>query len=185
MKKRISNKNLSLTIFIITMCCIIIGYAALSNRNLIMNGNASITGVTSESDFNVIFTGDIETTKTDNYISISTPTPSNRNASFSVSNMRGFGDEVTIKYKIKNMSEYHTANFNVSLTNTNSTYFSVTKALKASNNALQETNSLDPQEETYLFITGRIIEIPTASAQSTTVTVTITAQSTPYEGGAA
>ena len=132
-------RNFKILLFLlISILCISIGYAAISNISLSINGTAHATV---DNDMRVKFSsasGDITTSSTclsdsgtiTNCATISASVTSDRVASFTVSGLKGYGDVAIVRYKILNESPNLSALLNISATtNTNSQYFTITTDL--------------------------------------------------------
>ncbi|MBQ6282845.1 MAG: hypothetical protein IJK66_04875 [Bacilli bacterium] len=174
-------RNFKILLFLlISILCISIGYAAISNISLSINGTAHATV---DNDMRVKFSsasGDITTSSTclsdsgtiTNCATISASVTSDRVASFTVSGLKGYGDVAIVRYKILNESPNLSALLNISATtNTNSQYFTITTDLS---NAASQTVAAGGY--TILTVKAKVNKVLyTAASQSTTVTVTINA----------
>ena len=133
MKKRVGILGILIAILILG-----IGYAAISDIVLKVNGTGSITAT--DANFDVKFTG-TPTTSGDG--TISATIESDLQARLTVTGLTKKDDEATAVYTILNNSPELTANLVASLEeNTNSTYFDVTYTLGASSIAAGNTTTL-------------------------------------------
>ncbi len=177
--KRVRNFKI-LLFLLISILCISIGYAAISNITLSINGSAHATV---DNDLRVKFSSlaaDIDTSSTclsdsgttTSCATINASVTGDRVASFTVSGLKGYGDVAIVRYKILNESPSLSALLNISATtNTNSEYFTITTDLS---NAASQTVAAGGY--TILTVKAKVNKVLyTSASQSTTVTVTVNA----------
>ena len=171
-------RNFKILLFLlVSIFCISIGYAAISNITLTINGSAHAEV---DNDLRVKFSSlanDIETSSTclsdsgttTSCATISASVTSDKVASFTISGLKGYGDVAIVRYKILNESSNSSALLNITATtNTNSEYFTITTDLS---NAASQTISAGSY--TILTVKAKVNKVLyTSSSQSTTVTVT-------------
>ena len=151
-----------------------VGYAAIANKNLIVNGSATVT----PDDSNFVVKFDQQTAFTTNTTgapagaTVTTTWTSDTQVGFTVGGLNKQGDVVVITYPILNESPTLGATLaNPVISFDNSTYFSVTATLS--------TNTLAASTGTAnLVVTITVLKTPVTDDETTTGTVTVTATPT-------
>lgn len=150
-----------------------IGYAAVSNITLNINGSASATA---DSDFDVVFTeeeGDIVINKAGaNNATVTASVKENdkTKADISVSGLTTKGEKVEVTYTIANNSADLSASLTATTSNTNTEYFAVTSSINTTPVVVAKDNS------TTVVVTVELIKTPIDADQSATIGVELTAQ---------
>lgn len=163
MKK--TNRIILLSIIVIILL-LGVGYAAIQNITLNINGTA--TADPSQSNFKVKFSGTPTVSETDK---VTASITNDTNATMNVSGLTAKGDTVTATYTIQNASADLATNLSVTTTNSNTEYFTIEKKL--------DKTSLVSGEATNLTVTVKLIKTPISKQESSTIGVQITA--TPVE----
>ena len=162
---------------ILVVILLAIGYAAISNQTLTINGTA--TAVASDSNFNVIFsavgTPDViagTTTTATATGTIDTTDSTGRTATITIDGFTKIGDAITVPYTISNESvdDVGAKITSIQIQNSNEDYFNVVVSPRESEDVI---SSGDSRVED---ITVACIQTPIASDQSATITVTFTAE---------
>lgn len=154
-----------------------VGYAAITNIGLQINGTASATA--HEENFKVKFDDDTEIATDKTNVSANSTsvvvTPGitdDHNATLTVSGLTTTGDTVTATYTVKNISEELSATIAAgAVQNSNTEYFDVTSVV---NNPA----TIAPNGSTTVTVTVELIKTPIAD-QTATLTIPFTA--TPVE----
>lgn len=165
MKKR--NKQYRIVLFIlIFIITLAIGYAAITDVNLLIGGNSTL--FVSQSNFNVKFLKETNVSPTlspSEYGNVDV-----ENDTTAILNIKGNlrkKDTVVATYKIKNNSNGIGARISLQLTNTNSEYFKVIERI--------EDKELLAGDTTYVSITVEMIKNPFEENQQTTITAKLIA----------
>ena len=160
-------KKLSLFIFtLIAFIVLGVGYAAINNINLIINGTGSVTAT--QSNFDVRFL-DIDGHRP----SINPGSPNtvsvidNITATFDVSTLSKKGDIATATIDVKNNSNGIGARIGLNLTNSNDTYFKVTEHIADS--------ELQAGDITTVTVTIEMLKTPVSNTETTTIRAELTA----------
>ncbi|MBQ5473411.1 MAG: hypothetical protein IIT65_01685 [Lachnospiraceae bacterium] len=170
-------KKRSLSIFIFALIAFIVlgvGYAAINNINLIINGTGSVTAT--QSNFDVRFL-DVDghrptiTPGSPNTVSVI----DNTTASFDVSTLSKKGDTATATIDVKNNSNGVGARIGLNLTNSNDTYFKVTEHIA--------DTELQAGDITTVTVTVEMLKTPVSADEVTNITATLTAN--PIENSSA
>ena len=151
-----------LGVIIVAILLIGVGYAAIQNVTLSINGTA--TADPSQSNFKVKFSGEPIVSDKDKVTAAIT---NDTNATMNVSELTAKGDTVTATYTIQNASSDLASNLTVTTTNSNTEYFTIDKKL--------EKASLVAGEATTLTVTVQLIKTPISEQVSSTIGVQITA----------
>lgn len=159
-----NKRILIVTVLLIAVLLLGIGYAAISNINLNINGTASAT--ISDANFKVKFTG---TPTVSDATKVTAAVTDDLNATIDVTGLTAKGDKATATYTILNDSPDlgATLTATTSLTGTNADYFNVTYAFA--------NESLAKGEDTTITVTVELLKTPVESDVTATVGVTITA----------
>ena len=168
-------KQLNIFIFILIGFIVLgVGYAAINNVNLIINGTGSVTAT--QSNFDVRFL-DIDGHRP----SILPGSPNTVNvlndaiATFDVSTLSKKGDTATATIDVKNESNGVGARIGLNLTNSNDTYFKVTEHIA--------DTELQAGDITTVTITIEMLKTPISADEITSITATLTAS--PIENSSA
>ena len=164
MKKK---KSLSIFIFVLIAFIVLgVGYAAINNINLIINGTGSVTAT--QSNFDVRFL-DVDghrpaiTPGSPNTVSVI----DNTTATFDVSTLSKKGDTATATIDVKNNSNGVGARIGLNLTNSNDTYFKVTEHIADS--------ELQAGDITTVTVTVEMLKTPVSADETTSISATLTA----------
>ena len=143
MKKQKQRKGKLLLGVLVAVVALGVGYAAITNINLAINGTATATGSADDSDFKVRFVNSLDTendsaavaeaaanhatyVRSSESITAQTSVTGETTATFEVSDMQT-GDYVIFTYYIANLSNDLKTKINVpTVTNDKSDYFSIT-----------------------------------------------------------
>ena len=158
---------------LIAILLIGIGYAAISTVNLVITGNGTISP--SQDSFKVVYTNVTVTSKNPNTITV-TPdaisTDGDVTTGFTVTGMSKKDDTVTLTYTITNKSPDLKASLAApTLTNTNSTYFSVSSELATAAPVVLTANGATTTQT----VTVTAIKTPVTADETATVTTTVVA----------
>ncbi len=175
------NNKKSLTIALFALVAVVVlgvGYAAITAINLTISGNATATP--DQENFTVKFDNTGTTSYTETPISTGTAVPYNNvaiidtdlTAHFNTQNLTAEGDKATVIYTVKNTSPDLKADITVSVSNSNSTYFSVTKEFGNSSDSI----TLNPGAVTTLKLEVTVLKTPITADQTSTVVATLNAQ---------
>ncbi len=156
------------TVIIVAMLLLGVGYAAIQNITLNIEGTA--TADPSQSNFKVMFTGE---PKVSDNTYVTAGITDDINATISVSGLTEKGQTVSAEYTVQNVSTDISADLSVATTNSNTEYFT----LKAE---LAKT-SLTAGEATTVKVTVELTKTPIAGSVSSTIGVRLTAM--PVEPG--
>lgn len=163
MKK--TNRIILLSIIVIILL-LGVGYAAIQNVTLNINGTA--VADPNQLNFKVKFSGTPTVSETDK---VTASITNDTNATMNVSGLTAKGDTVTATYTIQNVSADLATNLSVTTTNSNTEYFTIEKKL--------DKTSLVSGEATNLTVTVELIKTPILKQESSTIGLQITA--TPAE----
>lgn len=170
-------KKLIFVIILLAILLIGIGYAALSNVTLTVNGTASATS--SDENFKVYFTG--ENTKTSSEAPSTnvevTVTAQATTATVNFSGLTKKGDEEYAILEIENASnDVDAKSVNVAVNSTGSTTILNASAIMcdASGNAITDY-AVASGNKTYVKVSASLLQTPTADAEIS-ITATITAE---------
>ena len=160
-------KSLSMFLFVLIAFIVLgVGYAAINNINLIINGTGSVTAT--QSNFDVRFL-DVDghrpaiTPGSPNTVSVI----DNTTATFDVSTLSKKGDTATATIDVKNESNGVGARIGLNLTNSNDTYFKVTEHIADS--------ELQAGDITTVTITIEMLKTPVSADETTSISATLTA----------
>ncbi len=157
-----------ITSVIVAMLLLGIGYAAIQNITLNIEGTA--TADPSQSNFSVKFTG---TPKVSDSTYITAGITDDINATISVSGLTQKGQTVNAEYTVQNVSTDISADLSVATTNSNTEYFTLKSELAKT--------SLTAGEATTVKVTVELTKIPITESVSTTIGVRLIAM--PVEPG--
>lgn len=169
-----------LSLLIISILFVSIAYAAISGVSFSINGSANAkAGEELIVKFSNLST-DIETSSAclndsgviSSCATINASVTSDREATFDISGLKGYGDTATVKYKIINESDNANALLDITaITNTNNEYFDITTDLdNASSKVLNSGNY------TILTVKAKVKKVLyTSNSATTTVTINIRA----------
>ena len=158
-------------VLVVTVLLIGVGYAAIQNITLYINGEVSASP--DQANFVVEFSGDTPTevnkdaVKLPDKATVTASITDATHAAIGVSGLTAKGDTVTATYTIQNVSADLSANLSAETTNSNPEYFSVSYSFAKSNIA--------KGEPTTITVTIELIKTPIAADVTSTVGVTITA----------
>lgn len=150
-----------------------IGYAAVSNITLNINGSASATA---DSDYEVIFTeeeGDITVVQTAAPDATVTPDVDDEDATkatLDVSGLTTKGEKVEVTYTIANNSADLSASITATTSNNNTEYFTVTSSINTTPVVVAKDDS------TTVTVTVELIKTPIDADQTATIGVELTAE---------
>ena len=160
-------KSLSMFLFVLIAFIVLgVGYAAINNINLIINGTGSVTAT--QSNFDVRFL-DVDghrpaiTPGSPNTVSVI----DNTTATFDVSTLSKTGDTATATIDVKNNSNGVGARIGLNLTNSNDTYFKVTEHIADS--------ELQAGDITTVTVTVEMLKTPVSADETTSISATLTA----------
>ncbi len=160
-------KSLSMFLFVLIAFIVLgVGYAAINNINLIINGTGSVTAT--QSNFDVRFL-DVDghrpaiTPGSPNTVSVI----DNTTATFDVSTLSKKGDTATATIDVKNNSNGVGARIGLNLTNSNDTYFKVTEHIADS--------ELQAGDITTVTVTIEMLKTPVSADETTSISATLTA----------
>ncbi|MBR3614721.1 MAG: leucine-rich repeat protein [Clostridia bacterium] len=139
-----------------------IGYAAIQNITLNINGTAAADP--SQSNFKVMFSG-TPTVSDDTYVTAAIT--DDTNATINVEGLTKKGDVVTATYTVQNASTDLSADLGVSTTNSNTEYFTLMSEL--------DKTSLVAGEATTLTVTVELTKTPIVDSVSATIGVQLEA----------
>ncbi|MBR3613572.1 MAG: leucine-rich repeat domain-containing protein [Clostridia bacterium] len=151
-----------LTVAIVAVLLLGIGYAAIQNITLNISGSAAADP--SQSNFKVMFSG-TPTVSDDTYVTASIT--DDTNATINVAGLTKKGDVVTATYTVQNASEDLSADLAVSTINSNTEYFTLISEL--------DKSSLVAGEATTLTVTVKLTKTPIVDSVSTTIGVQLEA----------
>lgn len=150
-----------------------IGYAAVSNITLNIDGTATASA---NSDFEVIFTendGDITTDKSTvpgATVSATVEASDKKQANIEVSGLTTKGEKVSATYTIANNSADLSASLTAITSNDNTEYFKVTSSINDTPVVVAKDDT------TKITVTVELIKTPIEADQSTNISVELTAQ---------
>lgn len=183
MHKRMNNRLFLAIVLIVPICMLLIGYASISNINLVISGTANATGIKAAEDFKVKFNPNYE----DGYIQqegvvVEKEVENDRKANFTVTGLIGYGDTAVIKFAVVNESTYHSAILTSkdNIINDKPEYFSIERTVVDSND--HAITKINPGETAYYKIKVNVIKVPTDTSKTANVTVYLNAESEPYNG---
>lgn len=160
MKRRNTYVGLILLVAILMLG---IGYAAMSNITLNINGGAS--AVVEDENFKVKFTGTPEVSSEN----VTATIADDHNATLNVSGLSAKGDVETVIYTIENASEDLNASVAVpTITNDNTEYFSVTTDMLAA-------TTLTAGDTTTVKVTVELIKTPVSEDQTADIKISLVA----------
>ncbi len=159
------------TVLIIAVLLLGIGYAAVANKTLTISGTAKVSP--DDSNFNVKFTGTPATAKVAGTnvpedAEVTATITDDTTATIGVTGLTAKGQKVTATYTILNDSADLKAALSASLTNSNTNYFTVTQAIA-------DPSTLAPAGTTTITVTVECIKTPVTTDETANITVTITA----------
>ena len=143
---------------LIAIVVIGIGYAAITAVPLVINGTGTISP--DQSNFNVVYTACVETSKSPNTVTTTCSASNTTTATFAVSDMTKAGDTATITFTVTNNSTDLKADLTKAatyITNSNTEYFEVTET------TFTET-TLNPGATTTQVVTVRALKTPVGNA---------------------
>lgn len=164
-----NRKTLIITVLLIAILALGIGYAAIANKTLTISGNA--VGSPSDENFKVKFTG--TPTKSDATKVKEATILTDTTASIKVEGLTKAGDSATATYTISNESEDLSANLSAALTNSNTTDFDVSYYF--GNTTGTTTASLTKGQSTTITVVVTLKTTPVLTDVTTDITVSITA----------
>ena len=166
-----------LTFLLISILFVSIGYATITGISFEINGSAHAKA---SDEILVKFSNlstDIETSSNclsdsgtiNSCATISASVTNDKEATFNISGLKGYGDVATVKYKIINDSEHRVALNIKTTTNSNTEYFSVNTSLSNGN-----VEILNANETTILTIKTKVNKVLyDTNSKTATITVTI------------
>ena len=157
-----------ITSVIVAMLLLGIGYAAIQNITLNIEGTA--TADPSQSNFSVKFTG---TPKVSDSTYVTAGITDDINATISVNGLTQKGQIVSAEYTVQNVSTDISADLSVATTNSNTEYFTLKSELAKT--------SLTAGEATTVKVTVELTKTPIAGSVNSTIGVRLTAM--PVEPG--
>lgn len=167
-------RKIIIAFVVIAVLMIAVGYAAISNITLYINGSAA--AAPNDANFLVSFSGEPTTDKTGvklaNLATATAGITDETHATLTVAGLTAKGDTVTATYTIQNTSADLSANLSASVTNTNTEYFEVTQKIEPTNVAKGATANVT--------VTVKLIKTPIQDEVdgnlTSTVGLTITAE---------
>ena len=156
------------TVIIVAMLLLGVGYAAIQNITLNINGTA--TADPSQSNFKVMFTG---TPKVSDSTYVTAGITNDTNAIISVEGLTQKGQVVNAEYTVQNVSTDISADLSVATTNSNTEYFTLKSELAKT--------SLTAGEATTVKVTVELTKTPITGSINSTIGVRLTAM--PVEPG--
>jgi len=170
MKKR---RTLIVTLLLVAVLALGVGYAAVSDAILTITGTGDLT--TSDENFKVVFTNPVSATGAN--ISVDTGAP--QNASIAVTGLKSPEDTVTVYIDILNDqaagSLYAAAISGITIVQDTGAYFKATVV----NEAALETTVLQPGEDVTVEIEIELLKVPTDPNATYTGHFTIDFTATP------
>lgn len=163
-------KNTKLVVGMLVAIAILaigIGFAAISNVQLNITGNAAATATSEGGNFTVKFTG---TPTVSDAEKVTAAVANDTTASIDVHGLTSKGDKETATYTIQNASNDLSAALTATFTNSNNEYFKVTPNLAAS--------SIDAGATTTLTVTVELLKTPIEDNTTSAITVTVDAEPT-------
>ncbi len=157
-----------ITLVIVAMLLLGIGYAAIQNITLNIEGTA--TADPSQSNFSVKFTG---TPKVSDSTYVTAGITDDINATITVNGLTQKGQTVNAEYTVQNVSTDISADLSVATTNSNTEYFTIKSELAKT--------SLTAGEATTVKVTVELTKTPIAGSVNSTIGVRLTAM--PVEPG--
>lgn len=157
-----------LTIVLILLAAIFfvaVGYAAMSNVTLYINGSATATP--KDENFKVKFSGEPTFTKTVDTAVVTPKITDDLNATLEVSGLSAKGDSITATYTIANFSSDLSASLSATQTNSNTEYFDVKYNFAKA--------TITKNDSTTITVTVTLIKTPITEDQAATIMTTITA----------
>lgn len=171
MSKFNKNKLTLIIVFVLLILIINVGYAKITNIDLKISSRAGANKV--QDNFDVSFVKIEEINASNDNIQVSSEIINDTYANFNILNMEGYGDNVKIKYSIRNNSQYSTAKFTVDSIVSNQEYFSVDTFLTNSDN--DSIVSILPGETIYLTVKASIKKVSIDVIKNANVEVKIKA----------
>ena len=150
---------------VVAILLIGVGYAAIENISLTINGTA--TADPSQSNFVVKFDQSVEPIQ-DGKGTITAKITDDTKATLNVTGLATEGEKASVTYTVKNDSKDLSANLTASITQKNNEYFKVTQEIGKT--------SLTKGETTTLKVTVELIKTPSTENEDDTINVTLTAQ---------
>ena len=150
---------------VVAILLIGVGYAAIENISLTINGTA--TADPSQSNFVVKFDQSVEPIQ-DGKGTITAKITDDTKATLNVTGLATEGEKASATYTVKNDSKDLSANLTASITQKNNEYFKVTQEIGKT--------SLTKGETTTLKVTVELIKTPSTENEDDTINVTLTAQ---------
>ena len=157
-----------ITLVIVAMLLLGIGYAAIQNITLNIEGTA--TADPSQSNFSVKFTG---TPKVSDSTYVTAGITDDINATITVNGLTQKGQTVNAEYTVQNVSTDISADLSVATTNSNTEYFTIKSELAKT--------ILTAGEATTVKVTVELTKTPIAGSVNSTIGVRLTAM--PVEPG--
>ncbi|MBR3614132.1 MAG: leucine-rich repeat protein [Clostridia bacterium] len=151
-----------LTVVIVAMLVLGVGYAAIQNITLNITGTAAADP--SQSNFKVMFSG-TPTVSDETYVTAAVT--NDTNATINVEGLTKVGDVASATYTVQNASTDLSADLSVLTTNDNTEYFTLSSEL--------EKTSLVAGEATALTVTVELTKTPLEESVSATIGVQLTA----------
>ena len=160
-------KRMSIFAILIAVLALGIGYAAISAVTLSITGSGTISPDTD--NFNVHYDGTVAVTKSSNDITTTQSHDNAQTGQFTITGMTKKDDTVTFTYTVQNDSEDLSASLAAPtiVTNSNSTYFTVTSSTAA--------NSIAAGGSTTQTVTVTAIKTPVTEDETTNVTINLVA----------
>ena len=161
-------KNIKLIIFaLIAVLTLGIGYAAISNITLTINGSGGVN--VDSNNFLVKFMNESPNLPIIDGSPTNTVTVTdNTHASFDISTLSTAGDSVTATLTVKNISNGIGAEISLALTNSNPTYFKVTEHLT--------DNKLQAGDSATVTVTVEMLKTVITTDATTTITASLIAK---------
>ena len=151
-----------LTIIILSMLLLGIGYAAIQNVTLNITGTVSADP--SQSNFKVMFVG---TPTVSNEAYVTAAITDDTNATINVEGLTLKGQTVSATYNVQNVSTDLSADLSLSTTNNNTEYFTISSEL--------EKTSLVAGEVTTVTVTVELTKTPITDTEIATIGVQLEA----------
>ena len=143
-----------------------IGYAAIANVNLNITGNATVSPA--QANFQVVYDA-VNTFTVSDANKVTVGRTSDTAATLTVTGLTAKNDEVTATYKILNNSQDLNASITAAITNSNTSYFTVTTDWGSSAKTINAGGS------DYITVTVKCAQTPIDADQTATITIDLTA----------
>jgi uncharacterized membrane protein len=161
-KNMTKTSKIILAVVIAAVLIIGVGYAAIQNITLYIEGTANANA--DQANFTVKLSG---TPKVSDETKVTASVVDDTHATLNVSGLTVKGESVTATYTIQNTSADLSADLSASVTNSNNEYFKVTQEIAKSN--------IEKGAATTITVTVELIKTPITASETSTIGVTVTA----------